>query len=184
MYIAIRSSPFFERGIFEDPMLPDGVSFLHGAMTDWQPDGPLIFRSNCDKDSPPRHYMGGALPVWSETLLQTFRGFGIDNVQAFPATITGEGNVAWRNYFAINVIGLVDAADLSASSYTQIDQTASGVPRLRFTKLVIDPAKAGDLPLFRLSHAPLTLVMDAKFLDALRKVPMEGGWGMAFDELG
>ncbi|WP_157898815.1 imm11 family protein [Luteitalea pratensis] len=154
-------------------------------MVDWQPSGPLIFRSNCDKDHPPRPYMGGALPVWSETLLRTFRGLGIDNIQAFPATIvTEDAAVSWTNYFAINVIGLVDAADLSASTYTKIDTAASGVPRLRFTKLVIDLAKAADLPLFRLAHSPLTLVLQARLVDALRAIPMPGGWGMAFDELG
>ena len=37
MYYSIMANPFHDRGILEDPRLPEGVSFIRGAWIDWQP---------------------------------------------------------------------------------------------------------------------------------------------------
>jgi len=81
MYYSILADPFQDRGILEDPSFPDGVSFIRGALIEWVPEAPLVFRSNCDDDNLPRHYMGGALPVWSKSLLEAFKAAGVDNLQ-------------------------------------------------------------------------------------------------------
>lgn len=185
MFYSIKSDPFHERGIVDDPKFPDNVSFLRGSLIDWQPNEPLIFKSNCDAENPPREYMGGgALPVWSKTLLEAFQSAGVDNIQYFPAIISDDdGKISWNNYFAINVIGLVAAADLSASHYTTIGERPSGLKFVGFHEMVIDPSKTHGLVFFRLAESPLELIVHKHVIDHLKAKAPSQGWGILISEL-
>jgi len=184
MYYSIKSNPFNERGIFDDPDLPDGVSFLRGILIEWEPDAPLIFKSNCTAESPPREYMGGALPVWSKTMLKAFQSAGVDNIQKFQSVILGEdGQVKWDDYFAINVLGLVAAADLSASRYTKIGERPSGLEFVGIHDTVIDPQKTHGLFFFRLAENPLELVVHECIIDHLKANAPSRDWGILLSEL-
>ena len=185
MYYAIIADPFHDRGILEDPSLPEGVSFLRGARIDWRPDAPLEFRSNCDARHPPRHCMGGALPVWSDALLNAFVAAGVDNLQPFPAVIVEDGGeMRWPGYNAINVLGLVAAADLTASDTLKIGERPGGLPLHGFQKLVIDPQKTRGLGLFRLGENPLQLVLRGDILDRLAESAPPEGWGVSAEKIG
>jgi hypothetical protein len=184
MYYTIKSDPFHERGIFDDPKFPDGVSFLKGAWIDWLPQTPLIFKSNCDSENPPREFMGGALPVWSKNLLNAFQAAGCDNFQFFPAIINDDdGKVNWDNYFAINVLGLISAADLFLSKYIKISERPSGLKFLGFQDLVIDPKMVQGLPFFRLAENPLEIIVHGRILDYLSANSPSHGWGILVSEL-
>lgn len=184
MYYKIKSDPFHERGIFDDPKFPDGISFLTGTWIDWLPETPLIFKSNCDSENPPREYMGGALPVWSKKLLNAFQSAGCDNFQFFPAIINDDdGKINWDNFFAINVIGLISAADLSVSKYIKVGERPSGLEFVGFQDLVIAPKKTHGLSFFRLAENPLELIVHERILDCLNASSPSQGWGILVSEL-
>ncbi len=180
MYYSIEADPFNERGIIGDPKFPNDISFMRGAFINWQPDAPLLFRSNCDDDNLPREYMGRAsLPVWSKALLNEFRLAGVDNIQAFPAVVEDiDGNIKWKDYFAINVIGKVSAADLSESEYIEIGERPGGLPFAGFQNIVIDPEKARGFLLFRLAENPLELIAHQRIIDHLISTAPSKGWGI------
>lgn len=184
MHYSIIANPFHDRGILDDPALPEGVSFIRGSLIDWTPDAPLVFRSNCDAENPPRHYMDGVMPVWSAELLDAFGRAGVDNIQPFPAIITDDGEgMEWSGYFAINVVGSVAAADLSTSQWKKIGEHPTGLPLLAFQKLVLDARKSHDLLLFRLAENPLQLIVHEGVLDQLSESAPADGWGISADEL-
>lgn len=184
MYYSMIANPFTDRGLLDDPSLPEGVSFIRGAWLQWRPERPLVFRSNCDASHLPRPFMGRAIPVWSKDLLDAFGAACVDNVQAFPAVVTDRGgDQQWPGYFAINVLGLVAAADLRRSRFEKIGEYPSGLPLVEFDELVIDASRVQDLCFFRLAESPLHLIVHERVLDNLRKVAPPGGWGISSAKL-
>lgn len=71
---------------------------------------------------------------------------------------------------AVNIVGLVAAADLERSVYT-----ANGTPLIHvdFDSLVIDEARARELPLFRLAECVSAKIIHERICDAFRaaKIP-------------
>jgi len=177
MYLRIKASPFFDRGIFGDPVFPAGISFTDGAAVQTNSLGPLTFESNCDTENPPRHYMGGALPVWTSTMMAAFRSAGVDNFQAVAARISGLGGEIWDDYFAINILGSIAVADLGKSKFIEIMKRPSGAPFLGFQELVIDPAKANNSAFFRLAENPIEVLIHERIVAALKSAAPAGGWG-------
>lgn len=166
MFFTLQASPFYDRGIFEDPIYPNGVYFIRGKWLNWQPDKPLLYRSNCDREHPPRPAMGGAVPVWSPALLDAISATGVKNIQAFPAAIEADGEgFRWDNYLAINVVGMVSVADLNTSKFEKMQE------------------QSGGLSLFRLAENRLELVVHKHIIDRLSESSPPGGWGLLVREL-
>lgn len=182
-YFTIEASPFYERGIFNDPDLPDGVSCTSGSLVDVSQLGPLHFESNCDAEYPPRHYMGGGWPVWSAAMIDAFRAAGIDNFQVAPAVILGLDGARWDDYFAVNILGLVSVADLKQSQFIKIAEQPSGLPFASFQSLVIDSTKARDSLFFRMAENPLLTLIHARTLEAVNASAPANGWGFLATEV-
>lgn len=184
MYYTISSDPFHDRGVLDED-IPEDVSLMEGAWINWQPEQPIVCTSNCDAENPPRQCMGGAVPIWSAELLKAFRSFGIDNIQAFPAVIVDvDGEMKWDNYYIINVLGLVAAADLASSEYIEIGEHPTGLPYVSFEELVVSESKIQGAMFFRLAESKLKLIIHQKVVDYLSDNPPESGsWGIIVDEL-
>jgi len=183
MYYSLIANPFFDRGIIHDPKIPENISFLQGTLLNWVPDKPLIFKSNCDHENPPRHAMTGVMPVWSDSLIKAFREAGVDNIQAFSATIKGmESEHEWNGYNAVNIVGLVSALDEKLSKGIKIGEYPNGTPFIQI-KPVLDASKIGQLQLFRLSENPLKIIVHEDVLEGLAKTSPEGGWGLQVEEI-
>ena len=99
-------------------------------------------------------------------ILNAFQAAGCDNLQFFPAIINSDGKVNWDNYFAINVLCLISAADLFLSKSIKISERPSGLKFLGFQDLVIDPKKAQGF-FFRLAENPLEIIVHERILDYL-----------------
>jgi hypothetical protein len=104
-----------------------------------------------------------SVPLFSEKLLTFIRGLGLDNMDAYPMTLKRKDTGALiTGYFAVNVIGCVDAVDLSSSAH-----------RLRFGKpyftgpVTIDPARCSGLEMFRLPSGPGFIVVSERIARAL-----------------
>ncbi|NVJ22464.1 hypothetical protein HUW62_14680 [Myxococcus sp. AM011] len=185
MFFRLEPDIYATAGIREDPSLPGfGTTFLGGARIIEPLPRPLIFESNFTQANPPKAFLGASIPVWSADLVELLRRIGVDNFECFEATIQGQGTGAqWRGYFAINVLGLVAAADMSKSRYTEIMSSPGGTPFAGFTELVVDGKKARPFDLFRLAENMGTLLASERVIDALQDHPRTGGWGISAIEV-
>jgi len=94
-----------------------------------------------------------AYPVIRKDLYAALQKAGVDNLQVFPALlIDPNSGKEHSDYLALNVVGLVSAADLKQSvlmhpgaSPTLLDTD--------FESLVIDESKAGGVDMFRLAES-------------------------------
>jgi Immunity protein family (Imm11) len=158
------------------------LDFLRGAPITAGLPTPWIFDIEIDSAQPP-HLLGRQIPLASERLLKVLTDTGVDNIETFPAVLRGRGGAEWRQHYVINVIGLVDAADLGASSGTVIAEGPDGPTRIMFDHLVLAHAQARGLPLFRLFHDPATLLVEDRIMRALDAHRPVEGWGFAAFEI-
>jgi hypothetical protein len=93
------------------------------------------------------------IPLMSCRLVAALRDAGVDNLQTYETklvTTIGENPPPENHYLAVNVVGLVAAADLAKSS------TNPDVPdkmiSMDFHSLAIDPTKTRDALMFRLAE--------------------------------
>ena len=104
------------------------------------------------------------VPLMSKRLAAALGRAGVDNINFYPAEILYEPNGAkLDSHFAFNLIGLVAAADLSASRYNAPEGPLISVD---FDSLVIDEAKTGGALMFRLAECVTCIVVH----DSVRKV--------------
>lgn len=92
-------------------------------------------------------------------------GCGVDNLDVYSAVLFDANRPAKFEYFAVNIIGLVAAADLRKSEWTNYD----GEPRIdtQFDTLVIDRDKARGLMMFRLAEDTAVIVVHERVKRAL-----------------
>lgn len=91
------------------------------------------------------------LPLYRIDLITALKAAGVDNLDLYDAEITDpDSGQVYTNYKAVNIIGLVAAADMEKS----IAIVHDGIPLVdvSFDKLVLDPDKTRDLLFFRLAE--------------------------------
>jgi hypothetical protein len=116
-----------------------------------------------------------SIPLFRDDLLAALQEAGVDNLQMCDVSLTSlEGRMV-PGYHAVNVVGLVAAADLSKSHYT--DTTGTGVIAVGFRKLVVDERAAANLLLFRLAESIASIVVHERVKAALDRRPFRYlGW--------
>ena len=95
--------------------------------------------------------------LFSDEVVSALRECGIDNFMTYLAEIYNLGDDrVYKNYKAVNIIGLVAAADMSAS-----ENIVHGSPLIDvdFDSLTIDPEKARDFVFFRLAECVSGIVV-------------------------
>ena len=148
------------------PDLPEGVSFLAGSRFEtplkaaircsldpaWGPELPIL--------------LGEWIPIWRSDFISALQDAGVDNLDLYDAVIenpfTGQEE---HQYKAVNVVGLVAAADLSKSKYTSF----SSPPRIdtMFTSINIDESLTQGLLLFRMAESVSDVIVHEKIKLAL-----------------
>jgi hypothetical protein len=110
--------------------------------------------------------------LMSPPMVDALRRCGVDNIDTYPAVLVDNANEREFRYFAVNILGLVAAADLSKSQWSNFDSAA----RLdtHFESLAVDPAKARGHLMFRLAEDTGTIIVHAKVKQALESagIPM------------
>jgi hypothetical protein len=99
---------------------------------------------------PPRELCDVGVPIMSKRLADALAEVGVDNLQLFPVALRNTVTGQVYDYRAFKVVGLVAAADLSASKSTVHDNKP--VADVSFESLVIDETKTHSLLLFRLAE--------------------------------
>jgi hypothetical protein len=104
--------------------------------------------------------------LFSQEMLSALSAAGVDNVDTYPANIeeleTGRRHL---NYRAVNILGVVAAADLSKSKY--VAHREGALIDTDFESLTINERAARDLPLFRLAEAVSGIVIHDRVKRAL-----------------
>jgi hypothetical protein len=170
MYYVLAEKP---QGSTEDlavietcPEVPGIRTWLLGKKFDKSILGPLIF--DLDDNYPGRFpdFFNETIPLFSDKLLAALHEIGVDNINAYPAVIVdGKDNVVSDKYKAVNIIGVVAAADIAASSIA-----AGEKPTLidtSFDSLEIDESKTQGLLIFRLAEYVGAIIIHQKVKDYL-----------------
>ena len=143
-------------------------------------------------------YMGAIIytnpPLWRDDFIQAVRDCGVSNFETFDVKIINPTNAAliqelvaegvsyldnsyvdaggvFTNYKAVNILGLIAAADMDESVATVHD----GIPLIDvdFDELVVDETKTLGVKLFRLAESTNAILVDETLRDAL----IEKGFG-------
>ncbi|MCG5052059.1 MAG: hypothetical protein KA712_03780 [Myxococcales bacterium] len=107
----------------------------------------------------------GYLCLMSHPLVEALRAAGVDNLQTFDAVLVDETHGRTFAYQAVNIIGMVAAADLQASQWENLDGPAK--MDTHFDELKIDPDRALGLLLFRLAENTGIIVVHERIKKAL-----------------
>lgn len=150
------------------PLQPiEGVNWMSGQRFAGAVPRPLHARivGGYEKNTVPPVY-APAVPMMRNDLLASFRRFGVDNIDAYPLVVrnkvTGE---EIEGFSAINIIGLVSAADPSATEYS-VDNPSRLIDA-DIDRLTIDPARTGGALLFRLAEAVTGVVVHERVKNAI-----------------
>jgi hypothetical protein len=137
----------------------EGYMLMDGARVDeseLQLPWPFTLRPDRGKELRLADYYSGK-NLMSARLVETLRGCGVDSLQTFEAAITnGSTGEHIPGYLVVNVLGLVEAADLAASRARPLADVK------HFEKLAIDPNRARGLLMFRLADSRSDVVIDEK----------------------
>ena len=124
-------------------------------------------------------YLRAAAPLFSEALIQALTDCGVDNLETYPVAIHDpDSGEVYTNYKAVNVIGLVAAADMEKSNAT-VHPNGPPIIDVDFDGLVIDEKKAYDLLFFRLAESNNAIIVHERVRDCLQK---KGFTDLAFYE--
>ncbi len=109
--------------------------------------------------------------LMSAKMIDVLKKSGVDNIEVFPAKLVDGPNSRTFDYFAVNIIGMVAAADLGKSEWENLD----GEPKIdtAFTTLVVNPDKARGLPIFRLAESTGTILVHERIKSALEASGLE-----------
>lgn len=122
---------------------------------------PFSFSYEDWQDPPLLDYVDGDC-LMSRELVRTLESAGVDNLQIFDASLTDKNTgVVNQDFCVVNVIGLVEAADSDSSESLPLGSNVV------FTKLVVDPAKAHGLLMFRLEESRSEVIVHERVAKAI-----------------
>lgn len=106
-----------------------------------------------------------AIPAIVDALIAS----GVNNIQSYPAVLRDVTTQQEYPYCAINIIGLIKAADLSKSDWVNLD----GDARMDtvFLDLVLDTDKIRSYDLFRLYEDTGTIIISERVKKSLEHFP-------------
>ena len=157
----------------------DGIdSWILGSKFKITPPNPLILSWQPNTGGSKKKFYDSTIPLMHKSLHSCLISFGIDNIDIYPVQIIDpESNVTDYDYYAINIIGAVAAANLGESKYT--DHTGRGLIDLDIDQLIISEEATLWLPFFRLAECVSGIVVSEKIKEGLEK---NGGFGLSFIE--
>ncbi|NOX90994.1 MAG: hypothetical protein GXP18_00660 [Gammaproteobacteria bacterium] len=116
-------------------------------------------------------YYDHKIVLMRDDLIAAMEAFGVDNLDKYTVNLTDpDDGTVYTNYKAVNIIGVVAAADMGKSQST----VHNSIPLVdvSFDKLVIDEIKVQDLLLFRLAENLMTILIH----ESLRNYLLEKGF--------
>jgi hypothetical protein len=150
-----------------------GSLFRKGHIITVQLPAPLryslrpIVRDSYDHGPYMASYMKPAMPLFRADLIAAMYEAGVRELDTYDAIIEDPERPGQphTNYKAVNVLGLVGAADMQLSEYTE--HPGGPVGDVDFDHLVIDPNKARGRLIFRLAESTNIIMIRESVRDHL-----------------
>ena len=111
----------------------------------------------------PNEMKDGNLLLMSDRLVSALRVAGVDNIDTYPTTLVNTETGQTYSYQAVNIIGLIAAADLEKSEWHSYD--GDGVSDTTFESLTLKEDRARGALLFRLAENTSTILVHEKVRD-------------------
>ncbi len=186
-YFLLKENLSYSRCIECMTDLKEEHSFLNGRWLNLTMEEPLIYEVECSSNEYLGHFFDLVMPVFSSAMIEQFRLAGIDNFQAYPAVlVNSKEKVQWKDYYAVNVLGLIDSVNLEESTRLPLMPGGmdDGIPSLdHFTKMVISPSKVKGALMFRELRSPEVIIFDDKLVKYLKKNAPPEGWRLKVKKL-
>lgn len=130
------------------------------------PEDTFYVVPNLDDERNMPDFFDTTVPVMSKRMLVAMRSLGVDNIDAYPVIIQDkESGETWKDYFAVNVVGLLDAIDLDKSVRAN---------DYDFHSTVIDEKKAMGQLCFRLLVGPEMIIIHESVAKPLMEMGLKG----------
>jgi hypothetical protein len=130
--------------------VPVGFAWNRGRRFDKTVPVPLEVLMDGDGEMMPMFDRGVLL--WRDDLVAAIRSSGANNFDAYEAVLVDPiANRRHANYKAINILGLVRAADMQKSQFWS--PSGGTAVDVMFDELALDESKARDLLLFRMAES-------------------------------
>lgn len=150
-----------------------GSKFRQGQIITENVPTPLKFslkrwiRDSTDHGPYMPSYMRDSIPLFREDLIAALREAGVTEFDTYDAVVEDPERPAQphTNYKAVNVIGLIGAADLAQSEYTA--HPGGPVGDVDFDNLVIDDSKARGRLMFRMAESTNIIMVHRRVRDHL-----------------
>lgn len=113
-------------------------------------------------------YIKGPIPLFRDDLIAALQEAGVDNLDLYQAELIDPDNGRrYKTHKAVNVIGVVAAADLERSA--AIVNPGGPIIDVSFDSLVLDETKARGALMFRLAEAAGEILVHRSVRDHLRQ---------------
>lgn len=158
------------------PRVNGVASWLAGARFSGPIEQPIRLEWDPKTEGPRKTLYDVTIPLFHKDLVAALREAGIDNLDCYGTEIRHpKEGVTTRDYLAVNIIGLIAAADLEQSQHTAY--SPAKLIDVDFDSLVIDPKRTLGARLFRLAECVTGLVIHRSVKDFLHA---KGGFGLTF----
>jgi hypothetical protein len=164
--------------ISDTPDMEDGMdNWIDGARLTGEVDEPLVFTIEEEDEGNLQPVFFGAIPLMKTEVVDALRECGVDNLETFKAIIQEvDSGREHHGYRAVNIVGLISAADPDASDGIDIGTVKDGLKTMFFRRLVVDDKKTHGMLMFRLAESLSKVIVHEK----VRKHLIDRG----FDRIG
>lgn len=147
--------------ITQPPRLPSPMdNWIGGQRWNQEVPEPLVFRISEADQGKMRPYCPASIPLMSIQLIEALNECGVDNLDCYRAEIhESETGIVHSDYKAVNIVGLIAAADLAGSDFapSAIDSTA--LIDTFFRSLALDESAIHGQLLFRLAEKVSAIIV-------------------------
>jgi hypothetical protein len=151
------------------PAIP-GIDFMAGKRFDptIAIQLPLRFELNPDVNGEMPWFFNAGGPLFHNRIVEALRVAGVDNIDVYDVLLIDPADGSeWTEYKAVNIVGLVAAADLSMSEFDPND--SDRLITTKFEKLVLNSAKAKGFLIFRLAEKVTAIIVHEKVKKAIEE---------------
>ncbi|MEY4591069.1 MAG: hypothetical protein RL497_3145 [Pseudomonadota bacterium] len=152
-------------------------TWINGQFIDFEIPQPIVYDLDIDEHDtiPNVKILDDTLPIpyMHDSIVEALLAVGVDNIQFYDAVIRDlKRNVDHTDFKAFNVVGLVSAADMSAS--TMMGTSNSTLIDADFDRLVLDEEKCAGKLLFRLAENITAIVVSEVVKNEVQKRGIKG----------
>ena len=146
--------------------IPAGISWSRGRKITQDVPNPLEVIMDGDGIMVPMFNRG--ILLFRDDLIAAIQSAGVDNLDLYDSVLIDPvQGVRHRNYKAVNIVGLVAAADLDKSVYST--PSGSALIDTDFDSVVIDEKKARGILMFRMAECVSAIVIHEKVKTSIEK---------------